>query len=280
MMEQLDMHVQSLLRWSTNDSSNYNNNNARAVILTGGGGTFCSGLDLHDNETPSIAETAGGSTNSSSSSSHLLRDGKNMLYHMTRVTNQLLSLPVLSISAIDGYAMGGGAELTTCTDLVVLSRDAKIQFVHAKRGASPGWGGLRRLIKKVGRERALRMLLLGECILGEEEALGARSGGKISYYADVVANEGETALHATMRAVINPLLDLPCSQSIRAIKRVVSSADGDGEVIDCIDGSTLKLDTNLAMMAERDAFLSVWGGKANLEQIQKARDRIKGTPGK
>ena len=116
--------------------------------------------------------------------------------------------------------------------------------------------------------------------IGEEEALGARSGGKISYYADVVANEGETALHATMRAVINPLLDLPCSQSIRAIKRVVSSADGDGEVIDCIDGSTLKLDTNLAMMAERDAFLSVWGGKANLEQIQKARDRIKGTPGK
>lgn len=273
------MHVQSLLRWSTNDSSNNINNNARAVILTGGGGTFCSGLDLHDNETPSTAGTAG-STNSSSSP-HFLRDGKNMLYHMTRVTNQLLSLPVLSISAVDGYAMGGGAELTTCTDLVILSYDAKIQFVHAKRGASPGWGGLRRLIKKVGRERALRMLLLGECILGEEEAMATRGGGRRSYYADVVANEGETALHATMRAVINPLLDLPCAQSIRAIKRAVSSADGDGEVIGHhTDGTTLKLDTNLAMMGERDAFLSVWGGKANVEQIQKARDRIKGTPGK
>ena len=150
------------------------------------------------------------SSDNNNSTSHLLRDGKNMLYHMTRVTNQLLSLPVLSISAIDGYAMGGGAELTTCTDLVVLSTNAKIQFVHAKRGASPGWGGLRRLVNKVGRERALRMLLLGECVLGEEEA-------KRSAYADVVATEGETALHATMRAIINPLLDLPCSQSIRAI---------------------------------------------------------------
>ncbi len=285
MMEQLDMHVQSLSRWSTSSSSN---NDARAVILTGSGGTFCSGLDLHDNNDTGTTTTTKTKTAASSSSedtnntdcsnnsssrtatSRLLRDGETMLHHMTRVTNQLLSLPVLSISAVDGYAVGGGAELTTCTDLVVLSRNAKIQFVHAKRGASPGWGGLRRLIKKVGRERALRMLLLGECVLGEEETP--------SYYADVVANEGETALRATMRAIINPLLDLPCSRSIRAIKRAVSCADGDGEVMDNIDG-TLKFDTNMAMMGERDAFLSVWGGKANVEQILKARDRMR-TQGK
>ena len=300
MMEQLDMHVQSLSRWSSssnNENNNTNGNNARAVILTGSGGTFCSGLDLHDNNNGSSTTTTTTTTTATttttsiedinigsnrSSTSHLLRDGKNMLHHMTRVTNQLHSLPVLSISAVDGYAMGGGAELTTCTDLVVLSRNAKIQFVHAKRGASPGWGGLRRLVKKVGRERALRMLLLGECILGEEEALMAareeRGVGRSSY-ADVVANEGETALHATMRAIIHPLLDLPCSQSIRAIKRAVSYADGDGDVIDSIDG-TLKLDTNTAMMGERDAFLSVWGGKANVEQIQKARDRMANTKGK
>lgn len=278
MMEQLDTHVQSLLQWSTNKTTT---NNARAVILTGSGGTFCSGLDLHDNSNdaiiatpPSISANDATSTSSdNSSTSHLLRDGKNMLYHMTRVTNQLLSLPVLSISAIDGYAMGGGAELTTCTDLVVLSTNAKIQFVHAKRGASPGWGGLRRLVKKVGRERALRMLLLGECVLGEEEAKRTSTA-----YADVVANEGESALHATMRVIINPLVELPCSQSIRAIKKAVSCADGDGEVMmgNNID-ETMKFDANIVMRGERDAFLSVWGGETNVEQIQKARDRIRRT---
>jgi ethylmalonyl-CoA/methylmalonyl-CoA decarboxylase len=276
MMEQLDTHVQSLLQWSTNKTTA---NNARAVILTGSAGTFCSGLDLNDYSNdaatiiatpPSIsANDATSTSGDNSSTAHLLRDGKNMLYHMTRVTNQLLSLPVLSISAIDGYAMGGGAELTTCTDLVVLSTNAKIQFVHAKRGASPGWGGLRRLVNKVGRERALRMLLLGECILGEDEAKRSTA------YADVVANEGESALHATMRVIINPLVELPCSQSIRAMKRAVSYADGDGEVMmgNTID-ERFKFDTNMAMRGERDAFLSVWGGKTNVEQIQKAKDRI------
>lgn len=258
MMKQLDSHVRSLAAWSGDLT-----NNARAVVLTGSQGTFCSGLDLHDNERKDDAQDEHGFDS--------LKDGANMVHHMTRVTNQLMSLPVLSVSAIDGYAVGGGAELTTCTDLVVLSRGAKVQFVHSKRGASPGWGGARRLVEKVGRRRALRMLLLGECVSGEDEASSGGTGN--GTYADFVADEGETALDAAMRLAINPLLELPCSRSIRAIKTAVSFADGDGDVIDCADGGSLKLSTNLAMRGEMDAFLSVWGGKSNLEQIQKARSK-------
>lgn len=114
---------------------------------------------------------------------------------------------------------------------------------------------------------ALRMLLLGVCVHGEEEA----SAGGV--YADAVAEEGETALEATRRLVVNPILELPCSQSIRAIKKVVSAADGDVEV-DSIDG-TLEIDTNMAMKVEMDSFLSVWGGDSNKELIQKAKDRLR-----
>ncbi|KAL9183218.1 hypothetical protein ACHAXT_005005 [Thalassiosira profunda] len=262
MMEQLDDHVQTLAAWSgasTNsgkmEGAESKESNARAIILTGTKGTFCAGLDLHDND------------QTCSTAAQSLRDGQNMLQHMTRVTNRLRSLPILSVAAVDGYAVGGGAELTTATDLVVLSRDAQIRFVHAQRGASPGWGGARRLVNKVGRERALRMLLLGEAVTGAEEA---NSGGG---YADAVAEEGETALEAAMR-LIEPMLELPCARSIRAMKAAVAAVDGDGEILDANSGELL--DTNAGMRQEMDSFLSVWGGDSNKEQIEKARERLRG----
>jgi ethylmalonyl-CoA/methylmalonyl-CoA decarboxylase len=253
MMQQLDNHIHTLNEWCKCDDVG---NDARVLILTGSEGNFCSGLDLLDHEQTDDNDKP-----------HPLKEGSNMNSHMTRLTNHLHSLPILSISAIDGFAIGGGAELTTSTDMVALSRSSKIQFVHAQRGASMGWGGGRRLVKKVGRSRALRMLLLGECVLGEEEA-------KSATYADAVASEGETALDAAMRLIVNPILDLPCAKSIRAIKSAVSSADGDRDVLDYIDGTLQS--NNLALRGERESFLSVWGGDTNVEQIRKAKERLKG----
>ena len=262
MMEQLDDHVTTLERWAATGiggpgSDNYEKrgeskryNNSRAIILTGARDTFCSGLDLHDH----------------ASSSHHLQSGSQMNLHMTHVTNRLHCLSVPSIAAVDGNAIGGGAELTTCTDFVVLSTNARVQFVHVKRGASPGWGGGRRLVNKVGRRKALKMLLLGEAILGEDEA-------KELYYADGVGNEGETAIDAAVRLIVAPLLELPCSDAIRAIKSVVSAADGDRNVLES-EGNTLLYDTHEPLAVEREAFLSVWGGDSNKKQIQETKDRL------
>ncbi|KAL7551599.1 hypothetical protein ACHAWF_014788 [Thalassiosira exigua] len=276
MMEQLDEHVQALARWSSGatrgsnvggDSMNSSdekqwqegkNNNARLLILTGSDGTFCAGLDLHDNEREDAADAV------ETGAVHSLREGINMIKHMTRVTNRLMALPVLS--AVDGYAVGGGAELSSCTDLVVLSRTARIKFVHSKRGASTGWGGCRRLVKKVGRAKALRMLLLGESVCGDEEA---QCG---CVYADAVGEIGETSLEATKRLIVDKILDLPCPQSIRALKSAVSAVDGDGDVIDLATGEP-KLE-NTAMMGEFESFMSVWGGDSNREQIQKAKSHL------
>ena len=94
-------------------------------------------------------------------------------------------------------------------------------------------------------------------------------------YADGVANVGESALDASIRLIVRPLLELPCPKSIRAIKRAVSASDGDGDVIDGVDG-TLNITKNRAVRGEMDSFLSVWGGEANVEQIQRMRDRLNG----
>uniref|UniRef100_A0A7S2KS71 Ethylmalonyl-CoA decarboxylase n=1 Tax=Skeletonema marinoi TaxID=267567 RepID=A0A7S2KS71_9STRA len=260
MMHQLDAHVNTLHEWSRDISQN----SARVLILTGSGGSFCAGLDIKQDDDKDV-----------------LQDGREMTQHMSRVTNCIQALPVLSVAAIDGNAIGGGAELSTCTDLVVLSRQSTIKFVHASRGASPGWGGGRRLQKRVGRRKALRMLLLGESVFGEEEA-------EQLDYADYVAEEGESSLDAAMRLVVDPILNLPCSQSVRAIKRVVSVADGDEDVIDTASGrlryvatdatdddSMTKEYNNTAVKSEIDAFLQVWGGESNRELIEQTRESLK-----
>ena len=248
MMHQLDAHVNILNGWSHDVSGE---NNARVLLLTGSDGTFCSGLDINQND---------------SGNNDKLKDGKEMTKHMSRVTNLIHSLPVLSVAAIDGNAIGGGAELSTCTDLVVLSRSATVKFVHASRGASPGWGGGRRLVKKVGRCKALRMQLLGEPVSGDEEA-------KQLDYADFVADDGESSYDAAMRLVVDPVLSLPCSKSIRAIKSVVSVADGDDDVIDVSSGHLKHNST--AVKSEIDSFVHIWGGKSNIELIEQARESLR-----
>jgi ethylmalonyl-CoA/methylmalonyl-CoA decarboxylase len=247
MMEQLDHHVSTLERWVEHSSPN---SNARAVILTGADGNFCSGLDLHDFH----------------ATSHPFQSGSAMNRHMTQLTNRIHSLHVPSIAAVDGHAVGGGAELTTCTDFVILSRNARVEFVHVKRGASPGWGGGRRLVHKVGRRMALKMLLLGESIVGAREA-------ERLCYADGVAKEKESAIDSAMRLIVHPILDLPCSRAVRAVKAVVSAADGDSDVLDS-ERKTMLYDTNKALAAERDAFLSVWGGDSNLKQIRETKEKL------
>ena len=115
------------------------------------------------------------------------------------------------------------------------------------------------------------MLLLGETVSGEQESKG--TGGAL-LYSDAVAEEGESALDATMRLIVHPILQLPCSKSIRAIKKAVSAADGDGDIID-LHGGLLKLDTDAAVRGEINSFMSVWGGDSNLEQIKKAKERLR-----
>lgn len=105
-------------------------NSISAVIITGKNSHFCSGFDL-------------------SSSPALLSSkefARKMNECMTSTLARLHNLPVLTVSAIDGFAYGGGAELTTATDFRIWSSNARLKFVHAKMGLSPGWGGKSKVI--------------------------------------------------------------------------------------------------------------------------------------
>ena len=69
-----------------------------------------------------------------------------MALAMSAVLDGLLDLDAVSVSALDGPAVGGGAELCVSTDFRVASADASVHFVQAKLGIAPGWGGAGRLV--------------------------------------------------------------------------------------------------------------------------------------
>lgn len=80
------------------------------------------------------------------------------------------ALPLPTIAALGGIATGGGLELALACDLRVAAADARLGLTETRIGLIPGAGGTQRLVAVAGRAVALRMILLGELISGEEAA--------------------------------------------------------------------------------------------------------------
>ena len=102
------------------------------VVIRGDpeGRAFCAGADL--SEAKELLTT---------------REGRRaMSVVMQETLTALRAAPVVSAAAVGGSgAYGGGAEFITAADGRVVGSQAKIVFVHARRGMSPGWGGGTRL---------------------------------------------------------------------------------------------------------------------------------------
>jgi len=80
--------------------------------------------------------------------------------------------PVPVVAALNGVALGGGAELALACDVRIAAAHAKIGFVQATLNIPAGWGGAMDLAAIVGPSAALQ-LLAGTRVLGAREALAA-----------------------------------------------------------------------------------------------------------
>jgi enoyl-CoA hydratase/carnithine racemase len=75
------------------------------------------------------------------------------------------------IAAVEGYALGGGCELALSCDLIVAGGSARFGQPEVRVGVMPGAGATQRMVRTLGKYRALRLLLTGEEITGEEAYL-------------------------------------------------------------------------------------------------------------
>ncbi len=72
------------------------------------------------------------------------------------------------IAMINGYALGGGCELSLACDFIFASENSEIGLPEINRGLLPGWGGTQRLPRRVGISKAKWMILSGEAVSGPE----------------------------------------------------------------------------------------------------------------
>lgn len=113
------------------------------------------------------------------------------------VAKKLENYPMPTIAAIDGYAFGGGTELSLACDIRIASDDAMLGQTEIEIGIIPGWGGTQRLPRIVGDEMARRMIYLGERI----DAETAKQRGLVS---EVIPNaEFESRLFGLAEELAN-----------------------------------------------------------------------------
>lgn len=93
---------------------------------------------------------------------------------------RLAALPLISVAAVDGLALGGGLELAMACTLRVGGARARLGLPEVKLGLIPGAGGTQRLPRLIGRGRALDLMLTGRQV-GVDEAFGV---GLIDRLAD------------------------------------------------------------------------------------------------
>jgi enoyl-CoA hydratase/carnithine racemase len=121
-----------------------------AVIVYGGERVFAAGADVKEMAEMGYAEMAARS--------------KDLQDCFTAVTE----IPQPTISAITGYALGGGLELAMCTDFRVCGAGAKVGQPEILLGIIPGAGGTQRLPRLVGPAKAKDIIFSGRFVDAEE----------------------------------------------------------------------------------------------------------------
>lgn len=94
--------------------------------------------------------------------------GRRVSCERQEVFSRLENLPVPSIAAVNGYALGGGLELALACSIRVCSEKAQFGAPEVKLGIIPGDGGTQRLPRLVGQGRAMEMVLTGDFIDAQE----------------------------------------------------------------------------------------------------------------
>jgi 3-hydroxyacyl-CoA dehydrogenase/enoyl-CoA hydratase/carnithine racemase len=130
---------------------------AGLIILSGKPGMFIAGADLREfvasfDAPAEVTET-------------MCRRGQTLF-------GKLSTLPMVTIAAIDGICVGGGAELAVWCDRRILTSNEKTQFgfPEVKLGLYPGWGGTARTPRMIGLSNAVELITGGELISAAEAA--------------------------------------------------------------------------------------------------------------
>lgn len=162
-------------------------------------------------------------------------EGKLLLEKL--VYRQLANLPMPTIAAIEGDALGGGLELALCCDIRVASERARLGMPEVRLAVLPGSGGTQRLPRVVGPARAKELILTGRILTAAEaERIGlvnqVAPAGEALAVADAMAAEiaerGPAAVREAKRlidAALETNLDAGLAAELDASERIFDTED-------------------------------------------------------
>lgn len=139
----------------------------------------------------------------------------NFCLHANETLNRLEQTPKLTIAAINGNCVGGGLEIAMAADLRIAKKGAgKTGLPEVSLGVLPGTGGTQRLVRIVGKSRAIELMTTGRLFDFEE----AQRYGIVDQVIDAPDFMGEVFKYASQFAPPNK-----ASKAVGLIKRSVQT---------------------------------------------------------
>jgi enoyl-CoA hydratase len=188
----------------------------KVVIITGAGKAFVAGADIAAMKEMTSREA--------------LAFGD--LGHSLMIGLETLDKPV--IAAVNGFALGGGTELTLGCDFIYASTKAKFGQPEVNLGVMPGFGGTQRLPRVVGINNARELIYTGKII----DAVEAKRIGlvceiyepdelmdKVRETAKLLMSKGPIAI-STAKRVMNKGADIPLDTALEFEKQAFSALFG------------------------------------------------------
>lgn len=163
-----------------------------AIVLTGSEKAFAAGADIKEMSKQSFVDMYGG-------------DKFGNWGNLTQ-----LSKPI--IAAVNGFALGGGCELAMSCDLIIAGEKAKFGQPEIKLGTIPGIGGTQRLVRAIGKSKAMEMVLTGKMI----DAQQAERDGLVARVVPVEKLLGEAIATATQIAGFSQPIVKMAKESVNA----------------------------------------------------------------
>jgi enoyl-CoA hydratase/carnithine racemase len=166
--------------------------NIKAVILGGSEKAFCTGVDTSEFQ--------------------LKKEGyfdffryRKRSFKVNRLFREMVTFTKPVITAIEGFALGGGLELALLGDIIIAGKDAKFGLPEVRLGMMPGGGGTQTLARLIGKPLAKELMWTGRR-LSASEALQCRLANHVTEPGEALAKARSIASAIAENAPISVML--------------------------------------------------------------------------